>query len=270
MMDAIWSTTMKTIYERYHRRQQSTVLADVPFAKFKERQKASQRFCVFESKASVYQVQVPDSGLKFTVNLIDNWCSCRNFWEYHGPCSHAITACRCEAEDPFTHFAATLKVNYYRRTYEVAMPPISVENLLSDPDILPPLLVKKRGRPRQKRMRKGGLKRKQTRCTNCLQTGHNKRRCVEQPARNGRAERARDWVSDTDSELERELAPFIEAARAKAKGVEDSDKEPELSDLRSSDFEAIEADIAQKVSSNEVGLQLRPQRARRVPLRLQD
>ena len=95
------------------------------------------------------------------------------------------------------------------------MPPISVENFLSDLDILPPLLVKKRGRPRQKRMRKGAWKRKQTRCANCLQIGHNKRRCIEQPARNGRAERARDWVSDTDSELERELAPFVEAARAK-------------------------------------------------------
>ena len=153
------------------------------------------------------------------------------------------------------------------------MPPISVENLLSDPDILPPLLVKKRGRPRQKRVKKGAWKRKQTRCANCLQTGHNKRRCIEQPARNGRAERARDWVSDcsdTDSELERELAPFVEAARAKAKAVEDSNKESELSDLRSSDFEGIEEDIAHKVDSSEVGLQLRPQRARRVPLRLRD
>jgi hypothetical protein len=70
--------------------------------------------------------------------------------------------------------------------------------------------------------------------------------------------------------LERELAPFVEAARAKAKAVEDSDKESELSDLRSSDFEGIEEDVAHKVGSSEVGLQLRPQRARRVPLRLQD
>lgn len=168
------------------------------------------------------------------------------------------------------HFAATLKVKYYRRTYKVAMPPILVENFPSDPNILPPLLVTKRGRPRQKRIKKGALKKKQTRCANCLQTGHNKRRCIEQPARNGRAERARDWVSDTDSELERELAPFVEAARAKAKVVEEGDKESELSDLRSSDFEGIEEDIARKVGGSEVGLQLRPQRARQVPLRLQD
>jgi hypothetical protein len=135
---------------------------------------------------------------------------------------------------------------------------------------LPPLLVKKYRRPKQKRVKKEVWKRKQTKYTNCLQTGYNKRCCIEQPARNGRAERVYDWVSDTDSELERELVPFVEAARAKAKVVEGSDKESELSDLRSSDFEGIEEDIVYKVGSNEVGLQLQPQRARQVPLRLQD
>jgi hypothetical protein len=64
------------------------------------------------------------------------------------------------------------------------MPPLSIENLPSDPNILPPLIAKKRGRPRVKRIRKGLLKRKQTKCTNCLQLGHNKRRCVAQPAQN--------------------------------------------------------------------------------------
>ena len=72
------------------------------------------------------------------------------------------------------------------------MPPLSIENLPSDPNILPPLIAKKRGRPRVKRIRKGALKRKQTKCTNCLQLGHNKRRCVAQPAQNARAERARN------------------------------------------------------------------------------
>jgi hypothetical protein len=72
------------------------------------------------------------------------------------------------------------------------MPLLSIENLPSDPNILPPLIAKKQGRPREKQIRKGALKRKQTKCTNCLQLGHNKRRCVAQPAQNGRAERARN------------------------------------------------------------------------------
>jgi hypothetical protein len=73
------------------------------------------------------------------------------------------------------------------------MPPLSIENLPSDPKILPPLIAKKRGRLRVKRIRKGALKRKQRKCTNCLQLSHNKRRCVAQPAQNARAERARNW-----------------------------------------------------------------------------
>jgi hypothetical protein len=72
------------------------------------------------------------------------------------------------------------------------MPLLFIKNLLSNLAILPLLIVKKQGRLREKRIRKGALKRKQTKCTNCLQLGHNKRRCVTQPARNGRAERARD------------------------------------------------------------------------------
>jgi hypothetical protein len=112
------------------------------------------------------------------------------------------------------------------------MPLLLIKNILSYLDILPPLVGKKRGRPRVTRIRKGALKRKQTKCTNCLQLGHNKRRCVAQPAQNGRAKRLRDWNRDissnsnldksipeesSDSELEKELAPFVEQARARAR-----------------------------------------------------
>jgi hypothetical protein len=288
MMDAIWSTTMETIYNRCHRIQQSTVLTDIPLAKFKERQKTSRRYQVFKSKVGVYQVQIPDSGRKYTVELAENGCSCGNFWEYHGPCAYTIAACRFESTDPYKHFSKVYTVKLYQRTYEVAMPPLSIENLSSDPNILPPLIIKKRGRPREKWIRKGALKRKQTRCTNCLQLGHNKRRCVAQPARNGRAERARDWdisSSESNSELERELAPFVEQARARARAIDD---ESELSDLQSSDFEGLDGGITGAVEvetgrqDSRVGdkveapaspaspaLQLRPKRARKVPARYQ-
>ena len=178
------------------------------------------------------------------------------------------------------------------------MPPLSIENLPSDPKILPPLIAKKRRRPRVKRIRKGALKRKQRKCTNCLQLGHNKRRCVAQPAQNGRAERARNWNQDISSsesnlELERELAPFVEQARAKAKAKAKAivaarvaaraaarataragarNNESELSDLQSSDVELtaplslVPASPASPVSP---ALQLRPKRARKVPVRYQ-
>jgi hypothetical protein len=166
------------------------------------------------------------------------------------------------------------------------MPPLSIENLPSDLFILPPLIAKKRGRPRTKRIRKGALKRKQRKCTNCLQLGHNKRRCVAQPAQNGRAERARNSdISDgeSNSELERELEPFVEQARAKekAKAKEEakailaarvaarataSDSDSELSELQSSDVE-VRAQPPMQASPASPALQLRPKRARKVPIK---
>jgi hypothetical protein len=166
------------------------------------------------------------------------------------------------------------------------MPLLSIKNLPSNSNILPLLIVKKQGRLREKRIRKGALKRKQTKCSNCLRLGHNKRRCVAQLARNGRAERARDWAlssSESDSELDRELAPFVEQARAKARTTA-RDDESELSDLRSSDFGGLDetggqdSGVRDKEDSrvgNEIeveapaspALQLRPKRARQVPAR---
>jgi hypothetical protein len=142
------------------------------------------------------------------------------------------------------------------------MPLLSIENLPSDLFILPPLIAKKKGRPREKRIRKGALKRKQRKCTNCLQLGHNKRRCVAQPAQNGRAERVRDWDisgGESNSELERELEPFVEQARAKAKAIlaaRDSDSDVE-----------VRAQPPVRVSPASPALQLRPKRARKVPKR---
>ena len=177
------------------------------------------------------------------------------------------------------------------------MPPLSIKNLPSDPNILPPLIAKKRGHPSVKRIRKGGLKRKQTKCTNCLQLGHNKRQCVAQPAQNARAERARNWgqdisSSESNSELERELAPFVEQAKAKAKAKAKAeaivaarvaaraaarataragagDSESELSDLQSSDFELMAPLSPVLASPASPALQLRPKRAQKVPVRYQ-
>jgi hypothetical protein len=93
-MNAIWSYIMKTVHDRGIRPQKGFPIADIPWAKFQERLKDSQRFRVFESGNGIYQVQIPDTGNKFTVNLREFICSCPNFWEYQAPCSHAICAAR--------------------------------------------------------------------------------------------------------------------------------------------------------------------------------
>jgi len=72
------------------------------------------------------------------------------------------------------------------------MPLLLIKNILFDLFILYPLIAKKRGCLKEKGVQKWALKQKQRRCTNCLELGHNKRRCVAQLAQNGRAERARN------------------------------------------------------------------------------
>ena len=113
--------------------------------------------------------------------------------------------------------------------------------------------------PKGKAGSKVALKRKQRRCTNCLELGHNKRRCVAQPAQNGRAERARNWDKDisssgSSSELERELALFVEQAWARAKA--------KATARATVGATALPAPPASPVS---LVLQIRPRRAQKLP-----
>ena len=125
-----------------------------------------------------------------------------NFQEYLGPCTHAITACRFEAEDPYLYFHWAYIIRSYRKTYHNPMMPVSIEDLASDTNIHPPKLGKLRGRLKTKIIRKGAWDRQVRKCRNCRQTGHNTRRCIGLPvAKNGRGERAHDWsiIEDNNS-----------------------------------------------------------------------
>jgi len=148
MVDTTWSIMMKTIYDRYYRPQQGTEIADAPLLKFKDRLRSSHRYQVFESGNGIYQVQVPESGSKFIVNFQARTCTCTNFYEYSGPCAHAITACRFETEDPYLYFHWAYRLRSYRKTYQNPMKRISIEGLPSDPDVHPPKLGKLRGNQR--------------------------------------------------------------------------------------------------------------------------
>src|SRR6266536_3457940 len=80
-----------------------------------------------------------------------------------------------------------------------AMEFIRFKYLAVDNNIKPPILRKQAGRPRARRIRKGAWQRKQTRCGNCLDWGHNKKSCRGQPVSSGRRERARDWLAEGES-----------------------------------------------------------------------
>ena len=186
MMDAIYTLLMQTIHERHYWNQRSIVLADIPLSKFNDRLANSQRYRVFASGDGIYQVQIPNSGRKHIVNLKEETCDCLLFQEYRSPCTHAIVACRHQAEDPYKLFAEEYTTPIYRKTYKRFLRPFSIENLASIPTVLPPVFQQQRGRPTTKRKRKGDWKRKATKCSKCGGTGHNIRKCRFAPAINGR------------------------------------------------------------------------------------
>jgi hypothetical protein len=79
MMDTIYSTIMKTVYDWFWRPQRSTTLADVPLPKFNDRVRLAKRYQVIASRNSIYQVQIPESGRNSVVDLKEPSCDCTNF-----------------------------------------------------------------------------------------------------------------------------------------------------------------------------------------------
>jgi hypothetical protein len=170
-----------------------------------------------------------------------------NFQEYGTPCTHAIVACRYEAEDPIEYFGMAFTMESYRQTYKHFVIPINIENLESTAGIQPPQFKKQRGRPKAKRIRKGAWKRKAICCRNCNGTGHNTRTCKSAPALNGRQQRRRDRQeiedyieelndegnNDSDEERLTEFAEYL---------AQNCDSDSELSDLDRDSFGSIEGD----------------------------
>jgi hypothetical protein len=123
---------MQMVYQIYYKLYKNSVLCNVLYTKFQDRVKDSQRYQVIQSSTGVCQVQIPNTGIKYIVDLKERSCSYNNFFQYQGPCAHAIAACQYKAEDPFNHFDSTYKVRKFRRTHEVLITPISIENLDQD------------------------------------------------------------------------------------------------------------------------------------------
>jgi hypothetical protein len=265
MMDAIYTYIMKTVYDRFHRVQRIDAIPNTPLAKFNDRAATSRRYRVFESGNGIYQVQIPNTGIKYVVNLKKWKCDCMDFQEYYSPCAHAIIAIRFEAEDPYQFFRACLHMKAYRATYEHFVMPINIENLESTTGIQPPQFKKLRGRPKTKRIRKGAWKRKQFHCKNCQELGHNSRTCQGAPALHGRAQRRRDRQEALEhlDELDDEIAGYelldsaddqleTEMANYNWNSGQNRDSDSELSDLNSDRFESmdgVEIEGGSKVNS---------------------
>jgi hypothetical protein len=70
---------MKTFYDWYHRTMKDPVLPDAVLKLFQEWYQWSRRYKVFQSGNSIYQVEMPDTGIKHIVDLERRQCDCTNF-----------------------------------------------------------------------------------------------------------------------------------------------------------------------------------------------
>jgi hypothetical protein len=82
MMDSIRSYCMSLLFDRARAPQISQHLANVPWSKSLNRLEKCRQFNVFPSGNRIYQVEIPDTGFKYVVNLADELCACKDFYEY--------------------------------------------------------------------------------------------------------------------------------------------------------------------------------------------
>jgi hypothetical protein len=207
----------------------------------------------FSFKQRNYQIEIPDSGKKYIINLAKKKCDCGSFYEYQSPYAHGIAAAKYQANDPLSFFYDAYSTRAYRKTYSHPIPPISLEDLAVDNNIKPPILRKQAGRLRAKRIRKGAWQRKQTRCGNCLDWGHNKS-CRGQSVSSRRRKRARDWLAEV---VDRESAVDSDNGDP-GTDIEDEDEnegEDEDGDENENEDEGIEQEEEDQVIE-EVGVEL--------------
>ena len=88
-------------------------------AKFQARLKTSQGYHVSPSSNRIYQVEIPQSGKKYVVNLAEKECDCGSFYEYESPCAHGIATAKYQAEDPLSFFYNAYSTRAHRKTYRM-------------------------------------------------------------------------------------------------------------------------------------------------------
>ena len=147
---------------------------------------------VTTTHATQYIVSLPPIT---EVDRLQGSCSCRKYDEFGAPCSHAIACILYLGRDPFQHFSRRYKLDISLRTYKDPIQPVLIQGLqeLAGDSIRPPVKKTKRGRPKIARVRANySTKKCIYKCSVCLQSGHNRRICPNQPIEHGRAQRARD------------------------------------------------------------------------------
>ena len=83
------------------------------------------------------------------VNLVDETCSCGEFFERGLPCEHACALSLHKGQDPSIYASCAFSSEVLKRLYNIPIVPVSL-NLLSSDNLQPPITVNKIGRPKKR------------------------------------------------------------------------------------------------------------------------
>ncbi|XP_071713604.1 uncharacterized protein [Rutidosis leptorrhynchoides] len=144
--------------------------------------------------AGGFEFEVRHKNEAFKVNEQRKTCSCR-MWQLSGiPCAHACSAIFAINKSPEDYIPAWFRKEMYMRTYSAYLRLVGgikswVPNQLNKP--LPPVTRTMPGRPKRKRRRaahegsNSGVRISKVgasmTCSKCLEPGHNKRSCTNNP-----------------------------------------------------------------------------------------
>jgi hypothetical protein len=96
---------------------------------------------VHQYSATGFEVVSKSNGLRHTVDLTNNTCTCGSFWEFQFPCIHAAAALRqsgllFEEHVDYTYLTASLK-----DVYQATITPVSTCNIFADNVTKPPFAM---------------------------------------------------------------------------------------------------------------------------------
>ena len=177
LLARIWNGIMQKIYTRQHKQHKTDRITDSANVYLKSEFTLSRRFKIESSNRTTAMVTL---GIhQWTVKLEEGTCTCRAFQNRRIPCRHAIAVCRDHNLEPEDYVSDFYKMEAYRNTYKMSMPPVRVEDLEENDSCIAPRWIKPKGRPRKRRIRKGvsNANKKVRRCSYCGSSRHNRKTC---------------------------------------------------------------------------------------------
>lgn len=116
---------------------------------------------------------------EYRVNLETSTCSCLQYQDLLIPCDHACAVCLSVNKSPQELIGNVYSADNYAAFYAPILQPITRDEVLGlgRKEIFPPVVRRQRGRPKKQRIPSQGENVGSTRCSNCGNSGHNRRSC---------------------------------------------------------------------------------------------